>query len=152
MNAQKERMSQQGNSLESHQKNLTCDQALSQAIWMKVSRVTKITQKSPASIIRQKHIFRCQREVFNWSVPFFFFFPPLSGHNTKPKAHRATFLSPNQGLLFLWSVTGSSTYTTVIIPVILYPTDEVAWANSLSEQLDNRKRWQIHNIVICPAV
>lgn len=87
-----------------------------------------------------KSTFSAANERFLTGQFPFFFFPPLSGHNTKPKAHRATFLSPNQGLLFLWSVTGSSTIT---IPVILYPTDEVAWANSLSEQLDNRKRWQI---------
>lgn len=53
-------MSQQSNSLQSQQKSLTCDQALSQAIWMEVSGVAKVAQKSPASIIRQEHIFRWQ--------------------------------------------------------------------------------------------
>lgn len=35
-----------------------------------MSRVTEITQQSSAPIIRQKHIFRCQQEVINSSVPF----------------------------------------------------------------------------------
>lgn len=59
------------------------------------------------------------------------------------KAHRSTgFLSLNQGLLLLWSTTGLSKYI-IICPGNSSTQWSAAWANSLSDPLDDRKRWQI---------
>lgn len=57
-----ERMSQKGNSSEEQQQSLTCDQALSQPIWVQVSRVAKVTQEGPAPISWQQHVLSCQEK------------------------------------------------------------------------------------------
>lgn len=57
-----ERMSQKGNSSEEQQQRLTCDQALSQPVWVQVSRVAKVTQEGPAPIGWQQHVLSCQHK------------------------------------------------------------------------------------------
>lgn len=78
-----ERMSQKGNSSEEQQQSLTCDQALSQPVWVQVSRVAKVTQEGPAPIVGKQHVLSCQHKG---SISLLW----IRRREKHPKAHRVT--------------------------------------------------------------